>query len=67
VAERKSHMKYNGNSLKSINVIHYDGISINLNEMCMSYTNFQPNQVLEAAIYGDMIVITTAIKNNPTS
>lgn len=57
----------NDNSLKAINVIHYDGISINLNETCMSYTNFQPNQVLEAAIYGDMIVITTAIKNNPTS
>lgn len=57
----------NDNSLKAINVIHYDGISINLNETCMSYTNFQPNQVLEAAIYGDMIVITAAIKNNPTS
>jgi hypothetical protein len=60
-------MNINDNTLKAINVIPYNGKSINLNDLCMSYTNFQPNQVLEAAVHGDMIVITTAIKNNLTS
>lgn len=27
----------------------------------MSHTNFKPGQILEAAIYGNMIVITPAV------
>lgn len=49
------------NNLKLINVIHYNGSSIVLSEVCMSRTNFQQGQVLQAAVYGDMIVITPAI------
>lgn len=48
----------NDNILKAINIIHFDGKSIYFNDVCTSYTNFRPGQVLEAAIYGDMIVIT---------
>ncbi len=51
----------NDNNLKAINIIHFDGKSIDLNDVCISHTNFQPGQVLEAAIYGDMIVITPVI------
>ena len=51
----------NDNSLKAINIIHFDGKSINLNDVCISHTNFRPEQVLEVAIYGDMIVITPVI------
>lgn len=51
------------NNLKAINVIHYNGKSINLNIECMSHTSFQPGQVLEASIYENMIVITSAISN----
>lgn len=53
-------MNINDNTLKAINVIPYNGKSINLNDLCMSHTNFKPGQILEAAIYGDMIVITSA-------
>ncbi len=53
-------MYINDNTLKAINVIPYNGKSINLNDLCMSHTNFQQNQILEAAIYGDMIIITPA-------
>ena len=53
-------MNINDNTLKSINVIPYNGKSINLNALCMSHTNFKPGQILEAAIYGNMIVITPA-------
>ncbi|GEM_PF-2768733 len=49
------------NILKAINIIHYDGMSINLNKVCMSYTNFNPGQILEAVIYEDMIVKTQAL------
>lgn len=60
---------YDDNNLKLINIIHYNGSSIVLNEVCMSHTDFQKGQVLQAAVYGDMIVITPAviesnIKNN---
>lgn len=60
---------YDDNNLKLINIIHYNGSSIVLNEVCMSRTDFQKGQVLQAAVYGDMIVITPAviesnIKNN---
>lgn len=48
------------NNLKLINVIHYNGSSIVLNEVCMSHTNFQQGQVLQAVVYGDMILITPA-------
>ncbi len=51
----------NDNNLKAINIIHFDGKSINLNDVCISHTNFRPEQVLEVAIYGDMIVITPVI------
>lgn len=51
----------NDNNLKAINIIHFDGKSIDLNDVCISHTNFRPGQVLEAAIYGDMIVITPVI------
>lgn len=51
----------NDNSLKTINIIHFDGKSINLNDVCISHSNFRPGQVLEVAIYGDMIVITPVI------
>ena len=54
-------MSSNNNCLKAINLIHFDGKSISLNNVCMSHTIFQENQVLQAAIYGDMIVITSAI------
>jgi len=54
-------MSSNNNCLKAINLIHFDGKSISLNDVCMSHTIFQENQVLQAAIYGDMIVITSAI------
>lgn len=49
------------NSLKAINLINYNGTSINLNEVCMSHTVFQKGQVLEVSIYGDMVVIAPAI------
>lgn len=51
------------NSLKAINIINYNGKSINLNDLCMSHTNFQSGQVLEAAIYGNMIVIRPALSS----
>lgn len=60
-------MNDNRNYLKAINVMHFNGKSINLNEVCMSHTIFQPGQILEAAIYGDMIVITPAVLNNKKS
>lgn len=50
--------------LKAINIIHFDGKSINLNDTCISHTIFKQGQVLEAAIYGDMIVITPALSQN---
>ena len=52
------------NYLKAINIIHFDGKSINLNNVCMSHTAFQKDQVLEAAIYEDMIVIVPALSKN---
>lgn len=51
-------MNINDNTLKAINVIPYNGKLINLNDLCMSHTNFKTGQILEAAIYGNMIVIT---------
>jgi len=42
-------------NLKAINLINYNGISINLNDVCMSHTVFLKGQVLEVAIYEDMI------------
>lgn len=54
------------NNLKLINVIHYNGSSIFLNDVCMSHTNFQLGQVLQAAVFGDMIVITPAIIEEST-
>ena len=53
-------MNNNNNILRAINVINFNGNSIHLNDLCMSHTSFQKGQILEAAIYGDMIVITTA-------
>jgi hypothetical protein len=53
----------NDTNLKSINVIKYNGKSVDLNSLCMSYTNFQQEQILEAFIYHDMIVITPAMVN----
>jgi hypothetical protein len=53
-------MNINDNTLKAINVIKFNGNSINLNDLCMSHTNFKHGQILEAAIYGNMIVITPA-------
>ena len=50
------------NNLKAINVIRYDGKSINLNIECVSHTSFQQGQVLEASIYGNMIIIKPAIE-----
>ena len=52
----------NNNNLKAINVIHYNGKSINLNFECMSHTSFQQGQVLEALVYGNMIIIKPAIE-----
>lgn len=52
-------MDNNENILKAINIIHYNGMSISLNEVCMSHTIFQQGQVLQASIYGDMIIITS--------
>ena len=57
-------MNINDNILKAINVINFNGNSINLNDLCMSHTNFKQGQILEAAIYGDMILITPALKEN---
>jgi len=54
-------MNNNNNILRAINVINFNGNSIHLNGLCMSHTNFKPGQILEAAIYGDMIVITPAV------
>lgn len=51
-------------NLKAINIIHFDGRSINLNYVCMSYTNFNPGQILEAVIYDNMIVIVPALSQN---
>lgn len=51
----------NNNNLKAINIIHFDGNSINLNNVCTSHTIFQKGQVLEVAIYNDMIVIVPAL------
>ena len=51
----------NNNYLKAINIIHFNGMSINLNNVCMSHTNFKPGQILEAVIYDDMIVIVPAL------
>ena len=48
-------------NLKLINIIHFNGKSINLNNLCMSHTNFLQDEVLEALIYNDMIVIIPAI------
>lgn len=53
----------NDTNLKSINVIKYNGKSVDLNSLCMSHTNFQQGQILEAFIYNDMIVITPAMLN----
>lgn len=53
-------MNINDNTLRAINVINFNGNSIHLNDLCMSHTNFKPGQILEAAIYGNMIVITPA-------
>lgn len=50
------------NNLKSINLFRFNGVSININDKCISHTNFHPGQVLEAAIYENMIVITHAIE-----
>lgn len=49
------------NNLKVINIIHFDGKSINLNDVCMSHTVFPKGQILQASIYGGMIVITPAL------
>lgn len=49
------------NNLKAINIIHFHGKSINLNDLCMPPTQFQQSQIFEAAIYGDMIVISPAL------
>lgn len=54
----------NNNNLKAINLINYNGRSINLNEVCMSYTNFNPGQILEAVIYDDMILIVPALSHD---
>ncbi|HBG12546.1 MAG TPA: hypothetical protein DDX68_13890 [Clostridium sp.] len=56
------------NTLKAINLINYNGKSINFNDLCMSHTNFQQGQILEATIYSDMIVIKPALSSeNPKS
>ena len=52
------------NNLKAINIINYNGMSINLNDLCMSHTNFHSGQVLEASIYEDMIVIAPALSHD---
>jgi len=52
------------NNLKAINLINYNGMSINLNDVCMSHTVFQKGQILQASIYGDMIVITPALSQD---
>lgn len=52
------------NKLKAINLIRYDGSSINLNYVCMSHTIFQKDQILEATIYNNMIVIVPAISDD---
>lgn len=54
-------------NLKLINVIHFNGKSINLNSLCMSHTNFQQEQILEALFYNDMIVIIPAISHQSTN
>ncbi len=54
----------NNNNLKAINIIHFDGKSICLNDVCMSHTVFQKGQILQASIYGDMIVITPALSQD---
>ena len=56
----------NNNNLKAINIINYNGMSINLNDLCMSHTNLQSGQVLEAAIYENMIVIAPALSQDKT-
>lgn len=53
----------NDTNLKSINVIKYNGKSVDLNSLCMSHTSFQQEQILEAYIYNDMIVIAPAMLN----
>lgn len=53
----------NDTNLKSINVIKYNGKSVDLNSLCMSHTNFQQEQILEAFIYNDTIVISPVNMN----
>lgn len=55
-------MNNNDNTIKAINIIPYIGKSINLNDLCLSHTNFKTGQILEAIIYGDMILIASAFK-----
>ncbi len=50
-------------NLKAINIIHFGGKSIYLNDTCISHTIFKQGQVLEAAIYGNMIVIRPALSS----
>lgn len=57
----------NYTNLSAINVFHFNGNSINLNEVCMSHTIFQSGQVLEAAIYDEMIIIRPAILPEKTN
>lgn len=43
-------------------MVHYNGSSLSLNIQCMSHTNFQLGEVLEVAIFEDMIMVTPALK-----
>lgn len=54
------------NNLKVINILRYDGESVNLNNQCMSHTVFQKNEVLEVLIYNNMIVIAPALPQDNT-
>lgn len=53
----------NDTNLKVINVIQYNGKSVNLNYLCMSHTIFLKGEILEASIYNDTIVIKPAISH----
>ena len=54
------------NNLKAINVIRYNGESINLDNQCISHTTFHKNEILEISFYGNMIVIAPALPQDNT-
>lgn len=51
---------YDDKQLKAINLFHLES-QITISEKLISYTDFQPGQLLQTYIYGNMIMIVPAI------